>query len=439
MQVTTQQLENQTVALQVEVEPERVNRAFERVYRQLGRYVEVPGFRPGKAPLPLLRRALRENIVREHVLEQLIRETVNAALKEANVEPYGAPPQLDIQQLEEGKPMLYSMQVPLEPKVELGEYRGLKVTRYNPVVTEEDVTNEIESRRRQFARYERVEREAQIGDLVFVTSVPHVEGEANPLATRRNLVHLTEETLTHPLAKILLGMQAGETKEEVVQFPESEPDAELRGKTVRLRATVHGVSEIKLPGDEELLKHLKAESMEQLRERIRQSLMEELQRYAKENSDISMQEAVLRSAKVEISPIVIDTRTEETLQELEQQLQRAGYTLADHAKSYGMTEEQFRVYWRGVNASRILYALILRSIAEREGIDLTEEERQQVIQQVAEEYNMTLSDAASSEEAENILYDRRLQKTLRFLWDVAEVTEEEFRIQSQRKQTDNEE
>ncbi|MGQ9486921.1 MAG: trigger factor [Armatimonadota bacterium] len=439
MQVTTQQLENQTVALQVEVEPERVNRAFERVYRQLGRYVEVPGFRPGKAPLPLLRRALREDIVREHVLEQLIRETVDAALKEAHVEPYGAPPQLDIQQLEEGKPMLYSMQVPLDPKVELGEYRGLKVTRYNPVVTEEDVTNEIESRRRQFARYERVEREAQIGDLVFVTSVPHVEGEANPLATRRNLVHLTEEMLTHPLAKILLGMKAGETKEEVVQFPESEPDAELRGKTVRLQVTVHGVSEIKLPSDEELLKHLKAEAMEQLRERIRQSLMEELQRYAKEHSDISMKEAVLRSAKVEISPIVIDTRTEETLQELEQQLHRAGYTLADHARSYGMTEEQFRVYWRGVNASRILYALILRSIAEREGIDLTEEERQQVIQQVAEEYNMTLSDAASSREAEDILYDRRLQKTLRFLWDVVEVTEEEFRIQSQRKQTDNEE
>ncbi|MGQ9880394.1 MAG: trigger factor [Armatimonadota bacterium] len=439
MQVTTQQLENQTVALQVEVEPERVNRAFERVYRQLGRYVEVPGFRPGKAPLPLLRRALREDIVREHVLEQLIRETVDAALKEAHVEPYGAPPQLDIQQLEEGKPMLYSMQVPLDPKVELGEYRGLKVTRYNPVVTEEDVTNEIESRRRQFARYERVEREAQIGDLVFVTSVPHVEGEANPLATRRNLVHLTEEMLAHPLAKILLGMKAGETKEEVVQFPESEPDAELRGKTVRLQVTVHGVSEIKLPSDEELLKHLKAEAMEQLRERIRQSLMEELQRYAKEHSDISMKEAVLRSAKVEISPIVIDTRTEETLQELEQQLHRAGYTLADHARSYGMTEEQFRVYWRGVNASRILYALILRSIAEREGIDLTEEERQQVIQQVAEEYNMTLSDAASSREAEDILYDRRLQKTLRFLWDVVEVTEEEFRIQSQRKQTDNEE
>lgn len=439
MQVTTQQLENQTVALQVEIEPERVNQAFERVYRQLGRYVEVPGFRPGKAPLPLLRRALREDLVREYVLEQLIRETVNAALKEANVEPYGSPPQLDIQQLEEGKPMLYSMQVALEPKVELGEYRALKVTRYKPVVTEEDVTNEIESRRRQFARYERVEREAQIGDVVFVTSVPHVEGEANPLTTRRNLIHLTEQMLAHPLGKILLGMKAGETKEEVVQFSESEPDAELRGKTVRLRVTVHGVSEVKLPDDEELLKHLKVESMEQLRERTRQSLMVELERYAKESSDISMKEAVLRSSKVEISPIVINTRTEETLQELEQQLHRAGYTLADHASSYGMTEEQFRAYWREINASRILYALILKAIGEREGIDLTEEERQQVIQQVAEEYNMTPSEAPTSEELDDLLHEHRMQKTLRFLWDVAEVTEEEFRIQSRHEQTDNEE
>lgn len=437
MQVTTQQLENQTIALQVEIEPERVNHAFERVYRQLGRYVEVPGFRPGKAPLPLLRRALREDLVREHVLEQLIRETVNAALKEANVEPYGAPPQLDVQQLEEGKPMLYSLQVPLEPKVELGEYKALKVTRYKPVVTEEDVTNEIESRRRQFAHYERVEREAQIGDVVFVTSVPHVEGEANPLATRRNLIHLTEEMLAHPIGKILLGMKAGEAREETVQFSESDPDAELRGKTVRLQVTVHGVSEIKLPDDEELLKHLKAESIEQLRERIRQSLMEELERYAQDASDASMKEAILHSAEVQISTIVIETRAEETLQELDQQLHRVGYTLADHAKSYGMTEEQFRVYWRRINASRILYALILQAIREREGIDLTEEERQQVIQQVAEEYNMTPSDAATSEELEGLLHERLMRKTLRFLWDAAEVTEEEFRIQSQHEQTDN--
>lgn len=438
MQVTTQQLENQAVALQVEVEPERVNHTFERVYRQLGRYVEVPGFRPGKAPLPLLRRALREDIVREHVLDQLIRETMNTALQEANVKPYGAP-QLDIHQLEEGKPMLYSIQVPLEPKVELGEYRALKVTRYKPVVTEEDVTNEIESRRRQLARYERVEREAQTGDVVFVTAVPHVEGEANPLATRRNLVHLTEEMSAHPLGKILLGMKAGETKEEVVQFPESDPDAELRGKTVRLQVTVHGVSEIKLPDDEELLKHLKAESMEQLRERMRQSLMEELERYAENASDSSMKAAVLRSAKVEISPILTDTRTKETLLELEERLQRAGYTLADHARSYGMTEDQFRVYWREVNASRILYGLILQAIREREGIDLTEEERQQVFRQVAEEYNMTPSDAATSEQAEEILHEHRMRKTLQFLWDVAEVTEEEFRIQSRSEQTDNEE
>jgi trigger factor len=212
MQVTTQTLENQTVALQVEVEPERVNQVFERVYRQLGRYVEVPGFRPGKAPLGLVRQALREDYVRERVLEQLLRETMNTAMEQAQVEPYGAPPELDVQQLEEGKPMLYSLKVPLEPKVELGEYRGLKVTRYKPVVTDEDVTNEIESRRRQFTRYERVDREAQTGDVVFVTMVPHIVGEPNPLSTRRNLIHLTEQMQAHPLGKMLLGMKAGDVK-----------------------------------------------------------------------------------------------------------------------------------------------------------------------------------------------------------------------------------
>jgi trigger factor len=292
MQVTTQTLENQTVALQVEIEPERVNQVFERVYRQLGKYVEVPGFRPGKAPLGLVRQALREDYVRERVLEQLLRETMNSAMEQAQVEPYGAPPELDVQQLEEGKPMLYSLKVPLEPKVELGEYRGLKVTRYKPVVTDEDVTNEIESRRRQFTRYERVDREAQTGDVVFVTIVPHIVGEPNPLSTRRNLIHLTEQMQAHPLGKMLLGMKAGEVKEETVQFPDNDPDAELRGKTVKIQVTVHGVSEMKLPDDEELLKQLRVESMEELREQVRKALTEELTRYAQNASGTSMRRAV---------------------------------------------------------------------------------------------------------------------------------------------------
>lgn len=439
MQVTTETLENRTVAVQVEVEPEHVNRVFERVYRQLGRYVEIPGFRPGRAPIGLLRQALREDYVRERVLEQILRETMNNAIQQAQVEPYGAPPELDVQQLEEGKPMLYSLKVPLEPKVELGEYRGLKVTRYKPVVTEEDVTNEIESRRRQFTRYERVDREAQTGDVVFVTIVPYLEGEQKPLPTRRNLIHLTEEMQAHPLGRMLLGAKAGDVKEETVQFPDSDPDAELRGKTVKLQVTVHGVSEMKLPNDEEFLKQMQAETMEELRERVRQALEEELAHYAESASRSSMRSAVLQAAKVDISPIIIASQARDTLAALEEQLRRRGYTLEDYAQSYNMTEQEFIEYWHRRTASDILYGQILKAIREREGITLSEEERQQAIREVAERYNITEQDAAQSEELEEELETRLVQKTLQFLWDVADVTEEEFRIQSERGQPDNEE
>ncbi len=439
MQVTTQPLENRTVALQVEIEPERVNQVFERVYRQLGKYVEVPGFRPGRAPISLLRQALREDFVRERVLEQILRDTMDDALREAQVEPYGAPPELDVQQLEEGKPMLYSLKVPLEPTVEIENYRGFKVTRYKPVVTDEDVNNEIESRRRQFTRYERVEREAQIGDVVFVTIVPHVEGEPNPLATRRNLVHLSEEMQQHPLGKMLLGMKAGDTKEETVQFPETEPDPELKGKTVRLQVTMHGISEMKLPDDEELLKQMNAESMEELRERIRAQLTEELARYAKSASDRSLRQALLTAAKVDISPIIIASRARNTLETLEEQLRRGGYSLEDYAKTYGMTEEEFLRYWEQRTATSILVGLIVKHIREREGISLTDEERKELTRQVAEQQGISEEEAAASEELEDEVESRLFDKTLQFLWDVAEVTEEEFRIQSRREETDNEE
>lgn len=439
MQVTTQPLENRTVALQVEVEPERVNQVFERVYRELGKYVEVPGFRPGRAPIGLLRQSLREDYVRERVMEHILRETMDRAMREAQVEAYGAPPELDIQQLEEGKPMLYLLKVPLEPTVEIENYRGLKVTRYKPVVTEEDVTNEIESRRRQLTRYERAERAAHTGDVVFVTIVPHIEGEANPLATRRNLVHLSEEMQQHPLGKMLLGMEAGQTKDETVQFPETDPDPELQGKTVRLQVTVHGVSEMKLPDDEELLKQMRAGSMEELRERTHRALMEELARYAHSASERSMRQALLAAAKVDISPIIIASRARDSLHELTEQLQRGGYSLEDYARGYNMSEQEFLQYWQERTASNVLFGLVVRHIQEREGITLTDEERQEVIRQLAEEMNVSEESFMNSPQLETALEERAFEKTLQFLWDVAEVTEEELRIQSQREQTDNEE
>lgn len=441
MQVTTQPIEHQTVVLQVELETERVNRAFEQAYRQIGRHVEVPGFRPGKAPVALLRQAVRDDYVRQWVLDELVKETLPEALKMAEVVPYGAAPQMDVQQLEEGKPMLYALKVPIKPKVELGEYRGLKVKRYKPVVTDEDITNEIEARRRGLARFERVEREAQPGDWLFVTMVPQIEGEDAPRATRRNLISLDESAGAPQLVEMLIGAKATETKEGVVDFPDNFTDEELRGKRVYMKVTVHGVSETKVPDDEELLDKMRVETMDALREQIREQIERELQTYALRATDLSMQQALLECCKVDISPIIIASRVEAELEMFQKQLQRRGYTLKDYIKSQNMTEGEFLDYLTARERRQLGYALVLESIAEQENITLAEEEREEVIQQLAQERGQTveelLAQEGAAEEVEDAVLDRRINKVLQFLWDVAEITEEELRIQSQSQGADN--
>lgn len=439
MQVTAETLPERTVALQVEVESERVNQTFEKVYRQLGKHVEVPGFRRGKAPISLLRQALREDYVRQLVLEQLLEDTMNNALKQAQVEPYGAPPEIDVLQLEEGKPLLYSLKVALEPTVEPGNYRGAKVTRYRAVVTEEDVQNQIESLRRQHARYERVNRAAQPDDVVFATLVPHVEGETHSRATRRNLFHLTEEVLQHPIGKMLLGMQAGDVKEETLVFPENDPDAELRGQTVHLQVTVHSVSEIKLPSLEELAQTLQLSSVEALHQQVQQQLQTELQQYAEEASKRSLQQAILQGAKVEISPIIVGAHARSELETLEEGLRRRGYTLEEYAQHYNMSVPELREYWYRRAERDITYTLLLRHIAQAEGITITEEERQQLAQQLAQQAGVSVDEVLQSERFQEELDSLLFDKTIQFLWSVADVTEEEIRIQSRTEQSDNEE
>ncbi|MDW8105373.1 MAG: hypothetical protein RMK92_10220, partial [Armatimonadota bacterium] len=227
--------------------------------------------------------------------------------------------------------------------------------------------------------------------------------------------------------------------EDTVEFPPDYTDPLLQGKRVRVQVTVRGVSELVLPSDEELLREQNLQSMDELREQVRQSLLAEMSQYAERLSRSSLRQAVLQAAKVDISPVIITSRARDSLAALNEQLRRGGYTLADYARGYNMSEAEFVEYWHQRTASDILYGLILAAIREREGIALTDEERQQALQKVAEEHGVTEQEAAESEELEEALNALLTQKTLQFLWSVADVTEEELRIQSKPEQSDNQE
>src|SRR5580704_6624912 len=167
MRVTKEPLDQCQVALTIEVEEDKVVHAVDRAYREYAKYVNVPGFRKGKAPLHFVRQRIPASDVRQRAAEILVEPAYAEALKEHDITPY-AQPKLELIQLElESKPFIFKAVVPLPPKVELGTYKGLEVEKPVYEVPASVLEGEIERRRERAAEYPKVERPVQTGDLVI--------------------------------------------------------------------------------------------------------------------------------------------------------------------------------------------------------------------------------------------------------------------------------
>ena len=212
MQTTVEETGRHTVRLQVEVPPEEFKRDLDRAYRHIAGEVKIPGFRKGKAPRPVIDRA----VGRDHVLDHFVRESLPTyyvnALRENDLSPV-ADPEIDLDDLEEGKPLRFTAVVVVRPRLELEpeQYTGVKVTAPSPEPTERDIDEYLERLRDRQAELDLVSRPAQPGDFVLVDVHATVHGQEIPEATRVGLLaEVGQEAVPPELDKELEGKRAGE-------------------------------------------------------------------------------------------------------------------------------------------------------------------------------------------------------------------------------------
>src|SRR5205085_9379555 len=170
MQTTVETTEKHTVKLTIEVPPEQVDKDLDRTYRSIAREVKIPGFRPGKAPKPIIDAQVGRDVVLEEFVHQLVPDYFQEAATGEDLAPIGDP-DIDVEQLEPGKAFIFTATVEVRPRLELAEarYTGVKVTRPSTEPTEADIDSWIERLQRQFAELEPVERPAQESDLVTLS------------------------------------------------------------------------------------------------------------------------------------------------------------------------------------------------------------------------------------------------------------------------------
>src|ERR1700756_1696148 len=262
--------------LELEIPAEDVSKATERVAKELARVARVPGFRPGKAPVSLIRRKFAEDIKGE-VLQSLVPERVEKAVAEQRLTPVSQP-QVDKLDFNEGQPLKFRAVFEVLPEFELGDYKNLAFEMPTMDITDEDVTKTLEEMRERAAAFAPVEgRAVQDGDFAQVKLLGTPEGGGDPLKADSVLCHIGAEETMEPFNANLKGANAGDHKDFDVEYPADYPDAKLAGKKFHYAVEVLGIKTKKLPDlNDDFAKDVsEAKTLEELKKKVREGLEHE--------------------------------------------------------------------------------------------------------------------------------------------------------------------
>lgn len=366
MKVSTQRLPESQVLLEIEVDPDQMERSMDKAFRRLAQHVEVPGFRKGKTPRNMLERHIGRDRIVSEAIEILIPEAYNKAIDDQAIDAIGQP---DVE-LVSAEPLSFKATVPVRPTIELGDYKSIRVERPSAEPDEADVDQAVEELRQRYAVHQPVERPVQTGDIIRA-DVRIVVDDQEVYNDEDSEVRLREgATILLPgFAEGVVGMKKGETREIEVTTPEGERP--LSGKKGTATVTLREVKEEVLPEANDAFAGEVGEgfeSLDALRTRLRDDLRERVEGHAEERFRDEAVKALAEGAtKLEFPPVLIDREIERELQE---QARQVGHTVEAYLELIKKTPQEIREDLAPVAAERVKRSLALSEFAEAEGIEV---------------------------------------------------------------------
>jgi trigger factor len=366
--------------LELEIPAEEISKASEKVAKEFAKMARVPGFRPGKAPISLIKRRFAEDIKSE-VLQNLVPETVEKAVAEQKLSPVSQP-QVDKLEFNEGQPVKFRASFDVLPEFTLANYKSLEIEMPEMNLTEEDVNKALTEMQQRAAAFTPVEgRAVQNDDFVQVKLNGTPEGGGEPLQAESVLCHVGAEETMEPFNENLRGANVGDHKDFDVNYPADYPDAKLAGKLFHYSVDVLGIKTKQLPElNDEFAKDVSdATSLDELKTKIRESLEHERDHRQK---DLQREKVIGELVKLHDFPVPeslvehqMDVRLERVVRSLAQQGVDPRAVNVDWVSLRRRQEERAK---EDVKAE-----LVIDRIATEEKIEVTDEELDHEIEHMA--------------------------------------------------------
>ena len=380
LSVMTERLPKSQVGMTIEVPAEVVNATYDRVLNRLASRAKIEGFRPGKAPRALVESRVGPAALREEVVETMVPQVLQQALDEKSIDPIDNP-DIEVLELERGKPARLKATISVMPDVTLGDARTLQIPApdHSHEVTDEMVERRLDDLREPMAEITPVEREVRMGDIAVIDIEVEVDGKVVESESRKSTeAEVREGVLLPELVEILPGTFTGETREAKLHFPDDNSNPELAGKDATIRVTVQGVKEKVLPPlDDELARSLtngKQETADAYRSAVREELIESAAAITKLEREDSALKSLVDASSVDVPEALVDRELTGQLESLERSLNRQGLKLDRYLQYLGKSVDQWMADERPDAEARLKIDLVIREFARREGLEPSEED-----------------------------------------------------------------
>jgi trigger factor len=391
VKITTEKLPKSLLSLQIELDKERLEKGLDQAARRLSQKYPVHGFRPGKAPRFMIERTFGREALIEEASEDLINKAFRDALKEQNIEPVG---QAALQGVSSSDPFIFTVHVPVQPTVDVGDYRALRATLELEPVADEQVERALDVVRDRHVVLKELDepRPAQEGDQLRVRLATIVDGE--PLEERDEEGQAPEQTLdlvqgrlVDELYEGLLGATVGDTREITAAMPEDHGNEQVRGKEVTFKVEILGMQERILPDWEDLptLENFEG-TLDELRAKTRADLETAAKNAAERKTLDAYIEQLVAQTSYDIPDVMVHDLAHSMLHDQERQFARYGITLEQMLQYRGQTHEEAIEALVPDAERQTKITLALREVVEHEGLNISGDEITTEVSRLLEDY-----------------------------------------------------
>ncbi len=417
MKITQDEVVDNQTTLHIELEDEDLSPYLDRGYQRIANQIVIPGFRKGKAPRRVVESMVgRESLLNE-VLDSMVFEVIGKAIEERELDSVGIPKVDDL----DLDPVQFTAVVPLRPEIDLGAYESIRVEYDDPEVTDEQVSERIQSIRESLGTWETAERPAQFGDMAVINMSSDVDGE-NRWNGEETSFYMAEDG-RYPVPGFsakLVDLEIDQPAEFSLEIPEDFTDASLAGKEASFNVTVTEVRERVLPElNDEFAQGLPDgfADLDALMSTVKEAMTSEAEMQTRMEYRDSVIEALLESATFTIPPVVIETEVERIQDTQRRSLENANIQVADYLAAVGMTEEQAEQEAEEQAEQRVRRSLVINKLADLQEVEVSDPEIDEQFNQLYAGQRMRRQERR---DLRNSLSDRiRYDKTIDALVSIA--------------------